>query len=114
MTFKEYQRDSRKTAIYPQEAQVIYPVLGLAGEVGELLNKLKKVYRDRRATELSIHTIPSTTLTQLEGEIGDILWYLAALCRDLRLDLDKIAESNLAKLLDRMERDKIKGEGDNR
>jgi len=44
MTFEEYQKLSRKTAIYPDAGNnFIYPTLGLAGEAGEVAEKIKKV-----------------------------------------------------------------------
>jgi NTP pyrophosphatase (non-canonical NTP hydrolase) len=43
MTFKEYQKKSRKTAIYPNKGKnFIYPTLGVASEAGEVANKIKK------------------------------------------------------------------------
>ena len=50
----------------------------------------------------------------MESEIGDVLWYVAALSSDLGLSLDKIAQKNLSKLESRMKRGVIKGSGDNR
>ena len=42
------------------------------------------------------------------------MWYIAQVATELDLSLDDIAESNIAKLYDRLERGQIKGEGDNR
>ena len=48
MNFNEYQQKSRKTAGYPAIGHpVIYPVLGLANEAGEVAGKIKKVFRDK-------------------------------------------------------------------
>ena len=47
-------------------------------------------------------------------EIGDVLWYIAALCRDLEIDMAEVALKNLSKLKSRQERGTIKGSGDNR
>jgi len=46
--------------------------------------------------------------------LGDVLWYLAQVCTEINLSLDEVAEANIAKLLDRLERGVIKGDGDNR
>jgi NTP pyrophosphatase (non-canonical NTP hydrolase) len=48
LTFAEYQKESRKTAVYPDQGNnFIYPALGLAGETGEVLEKIKKIIRDK-------------------------------------------------------------------
>ena len=47
-------------------------------------------------------------------ELGDVLWYLAILSRDLGVDLETVAKNNIAKLTSRKERGQIKGDGDNR
>jgi NTP pyrophosphatase (non-canonical NTP hydrolase) len=50
----------------------------------------------------------------MKKELGDVLWYISALARDLDIDLDTIAQMNLQKLKDRQERNQIQGSGDNR
>ena len=50
----------------------------------------------------------------LKAELGDVLWYIAQVATELGLSLDEIAEYNIAKLYDRLERGKIRGDGDNR
>ena len=48
MDFETYQKEARKTAIYPNlGSNNIYPTLGLVGEAGEVAEKLKKVLRDK-------------------------------------------------------------------
>lgn len=105
LSFKEYQIKSRETAIYEDE---VYPYLGLSGEVGELLNKYKKILRDGN------NIITDEFINDASYELGDILWYLAQIASDLDLSLDKIAKNNIKKLQDRKARGKLKGSGDNR
>jgi NTP pyrophosphatase (non-canonical NTP hydrolase) len=52
--------------------------------------------------------------TEIAKEVGDVLWYVAALARDLGVDMDTMAQMNLEKLRDRAKRDMIGGSGDNR
>ena len=106
-TFKQYQEDAQKTAIYRDELRVIYPTMGL-GEVGEVQGKIKKVFRDKEGK------FDEVTRKEISKELGDVLWYLAVLARDLDLSLDDIAKENIAKLKSRMERGVIGGSGDNR
>lgn len=108
MNFSEYQTKISKTAIYPLQYQIVYPSLGLAGEVGELLNKIKKLYRDG-AGEIS-----EEALDILADEMGDVLWYVGALCNDLGISLEDVALKNVEKLLDRLDRGVIQGSGDKR
>lgn len=103
MTFEEYQEKARTTAIYPREHAIVYPALGLAGESGEVAEKVKKWIRDGVLDRDSI-----------VKELGDVLWYIAALSGDLEISMDQIAERNIAKLSDRAARGKIQGSGDNR
>jgi NTP pyrophosphatase (non-canonical NTP hydrolase) len=109
MDFNEYQTRSRVTAKYPAIGHaVIYPILGLVNEAGEVAGKIKKVFRDKGGE------ISAETREALKAELGDVLWYLAQTCTELNIPLDEVAESNLTKLLDRQARGKIHGDGDNR
>ena len=109
MDFNDYQTKSRKTAGYPAIGHaVIYPTLGLVNEAGEVAGKIKKVFRDKDGE------ISAETREALKAELGDVLWYMAQVATELGLTLDEIAEYNIAKLYDRLERGKIKGDGDNR
>lgn len=103
MNMEYYQKEAARTAIYKPEHSVLYPALGLAGEAGEVADKVKKILRDDKFDRDAI-----------AKEIGDVLWYIAALCRDLNVDMAQVAHDNLAKLRDRQERGKLQGSGDNR
>ena len=110
MTFQEYQNLSRQTAIYPnKDNNFVYPTLGLAGETGEVVEKIKKVLRQDKGGVLD-----EQTKQEIAKEMGDALWYLANLATELGLSLENIANDNLEKLLSRQERDKLHGDGDNR
>lgn len=109
MTFEEYQKLSRKTAAYPDPGKnFIYPALGLAGEAGEVVNKVKKIIRDDGGV------IKSERVIEVEKELGDLLWYVAQLATELSLGLDDIAKDNIEKLYSRFDRGTLKGDGDNR
>jgi len=109
MNFSDYQQKSRATAKYPVIGHsVIYPTLGLVNEAGEVAGKIKKVFRDKDGE------INEETREALKAELGDVLWYIAQVASELNLSLDEIAEYNISKLMDRHERGKIKGDGDNR
>lgn len=111
MTFTEYQNQTAKTAIYPDQGTltgVLYCALGLTGEAGEVAGKLKKILRDNNGI------ISDERRFALASEIGDSLWYLAQLANELSLDLNDIAVLNLEKLADRAKRGVIGGSGDKR
>jgi NTP pyrophosphatase (non-canonical NTP hydrolase) len=108
LSMDEYQFSAVRTAIYGAGHKIIYPSLGLANEAGEVLGKIKKVLRDNNGEftpELS---------KEIGKEIGDVMWYIAALCKDLKLSLNDICVENLKKLEDRQKRGVIGGSGDNR
>lgn len=108
MDLAEYQRLSRRTAAYPREAWLTYPALGLAGEVGEVVEHAKKAIRDDGAV------VGEERRAAMAKELGDVLWYVAQLATELELDLDEIARENLEKLLSRQRRGVISGSGDDR
>lgn len=108
MDFKEYQLKAVDTAIYGAGNSIIYPALGLANEAGEVLGKIKKVLRDKEGV------FTPETNEAIGDEIGDVLWYIAALARDLGISMDDIAANNLKKLADRQTRGVIQGSGDKR
>jgi NTP pyrophosphatase (non-canonical NTP hydrolase) len=105
----DYQRDSRATAVYPDAGDnLTYPALGLCGEAGECAEKVKKALRDDGGV------LSDERRAALAAELGDVLWYVAQLATEARLDLDEIAEENLAKLLSRRDRGVLQGSGDAR
>lgn len=110
MDFDTYQRESSVTAVYPDKGKGnwFYPILGLMGESGEVCEKLKKIIRDKDGI------ISVDDLNEIELELGDVLYYLSAVCRELGLNFNSVAKKNLEKVLDRKKRGVIRGSGDNR
>lgn len=108
MELNEYQKRALETAIYPKEAKIVYPTLGLTGEAGEVADKVKKVIRDNNG-DFSVER-----RLELAKELGDVLWYIATLANDLGYTLEEIGVMNNKKLSSRKERGVINGNGDNR
>lgn len=106
MAFDEYQHEANDTMVYPDSASLYYPALGLAGEAGEVANKIKKIIRG--------DTPPIDWREQIAAELGDVLWYIAALCHDLDIPLSTVASGNLDKLRSRKSRGTLAGSGDDR
>ena len=105
----DYQQRSRATAVYPDAGDnLTYPALGLCGEAGECAEKVKKAIRDDGGV------LSDERRVALAAELGDVLWYVAQLATEAGLDLDEIAEDNLAKLLSRRDRGVLQGSGDAR
>ncbi len=110
MELNEYQKNALETAVYPEQYKIIYPALGLSEEAGEVAGKVKKWLRGDDGLGL----ISEERKEALKLEMGDVLWYLAALSKDLGFSLGDVADSNIQKLKSRKERDALKGNGDNR
>lgn len=130
MDFDTYQKKAHSTAIYPKilvlkdpakderyceivgielvDISWVYPLIGLAGEVGELANKMKKVIRDDN------FMISKEKLIEIDSENGDIIWYDSEFCYRLKIPFGKSASNNLKKLFSRRRRKKVKGKGDKR
>jgi len=109
MDFKEYQKQSRRTALYPnQDDNYIYPTLGLTGEAGEVAEKIKKIIRDKEGV------VSEEDRQAIGKELGDVLWYVSQLASELKLNLADVAQENLDKLKSRLDRGVLAGDGDNR
>lgn len=109
MDFNTYQKTIRKTAIYPHQGDnLAYPALGLTGEAGEVADKVKKLIRDAGGK------LSDERREEMIKELGDVLWYLAALASELGVELDEVALKNIKKVIDRKARGVLTGDGDNR
>lgn len=95
MDANEYQRLAARTlidrpdfTISDTEFMAVWDAIGLAGEAGEVAEHIKKGVFHRHGIDLP----------KLEKELGDTLWYAAALCTTLGLDLSAIMQANIEKL----------------
>ena len=108
MKFNEYQKMALSTALPRTDRNIPYLALALCGEAGELADKVKKVMRDKD------NRYYQPDLAAIALELGDVLWYAANLANSLGYSLSEIAELNIQKIKDRVERGTLHGSGDNR
>lgn len=111
MDFNEYQQLATRTATFDgkqKEYQMLYLTLGVAGESGELAEKIKKILRNDDGV------ISEEKREGVKAELGDVLWYLSQLARILDIPFEDVAQANIKKLADRAARGVIKSEGDTR
>ena len=96
MDFNRYQKEALRTDRVPlrdnadEVLSLVVPMLGLAGEAGQLLSEYKKHLRDGEAHRLFKERVSE--------ELGDLLWYIANVASKFGLELDEVAAANLAKL----------------
>lgn len=88
--------------------QLLAQVLGLAGESGEVMEKFKKLIRDKQGK------LTDEDRTEIVKELGDILWYINSVAHLIGSSLEEVAKLNNQKLLSRQKRDQLHGSGDNR
>lgn len=93
--------------------ELVYNALGLSGEAGEFVEKIKKAIRKANIDEFYAHLTEHDKLSCLK-ELGDVMYYAARCANLLESNLLEVAKINKAKLLDRVERGVVKGEGDER
>lgn len=107
-TFDNYQKIAMENEVWPKQYSFIFPALGIAGEAGEVAEKVKKILRDKDGE------VDETDRLEIVKELGDVLWYISAMAYDLGYTLQEVAEENIRKIHSRRERGKIHGNGDNR
>jgi NTP pyrophosphatase (non-canonical NTP hydrolase) len=97
LSFDYYQESATDTDMKTLigDDPLVYLVLGLSGEAGEIANKLKKVHRDKNGQ------MTNEDREALKDEAGDVLWYLTRICSALGYDLIDVARGNLIKLAKR-------------
>lgn len=120
----QYQSYAAKSAIYPGQGTPLglaYVALKLNGEAGEFAEHVGKAMRDDSLIESGTYpwsyvggALTPERRDALIKEIGDLLWYASAACRELGISLSEAAQINLEKLYDRGQRDALRGSGDNR
>lgn len=87
MNFEYYQRRAART-LNPDADPLVNAALGLSGETGEVIELVKKHRFHNKDLDLE----------RFAEELGDVLWYLSALCESQGLSLDKVARDNITKL----------------
>ena len=99
MTLNEYQQLANPNAHYRYPDALVYCVLALCGEAGELANKLKKSMRAGAERDNAV----------LMDELGDVLWYTQETAGRLGYTLEEVAQFNLDKLAQRRAEKKATG-----
>ena len=111
MSFSEYQGRTHETAVYPDDdarVTMLYIACGLAGEAGEIANKVKKIVRDQKGV------VTDAERAAIKREMGDVLWYCSELATFFGINLADAAAANLLRLGDRAARGTLQGSGDER
>jgi NTP pyrophosphatase (non-canonical NTP hydrolase) len=113
MNFKSYEKAAWSTfKLDKSPMKIPYLALGIAGEAGEVADKIKKLIRDCGNGEMP--AITDEQRKSLKLELGDVLWYVSCLGKALGFELEEIADANIEKLASRQNRGVIGGSGDNR
>ena len=94
--YEEFVDSKRK---WVQGQRVIYPAFGLAGESGEVIDRLKKIMRGTQGPAEFVAQAHRDEETLLE--LGDTLYYLTALAHDLGFTLQDVMDANVVKLTER-------------
>ena len=102
-TFNEFQTWACDAWFGPKDNSLVIPALGVAGEAGEVADKVKKVQRGDNVDPKSIAV-----------EISDVLFYCAILADRLGWTLAEVAQMQVDKINGRIERGTRRGEGDSR
>ena len=80
--------DEPDRQIPDEEIMIVWNAIGLAGEAGEVAELAKKGVFHQHGIDRD----------KFAKELGDCLWYVAALCTKLELNMSEIMEANIEKL----------------
>lgn len=110
MNVSDYQKKAHETADYKgmETGNYFYPVMGLAEEAGEVVGKFAKAIRDCDCV------VDENRLTEIKKELGDVCWFVAEICTNMKIDMSEVMQMNLDKLASRKARGVIHGSGGNR
>ena len=114
MDFNKYQKQAEQFDLFTQEKHkasdlaFMAKVLGLVGEAGETAEKFKKILRDKSGE------ISEEDKLEILKELGDVLWFVAAICEDMDYTMDECAEAVVKKLQARKKAGTLQGSGDDR
>jgi NTP pyrophosphatase (non-canonical NTP hydrolase) len=106
-SINSYADQAMSTAVYPgrlDDGGLNYAVVGLCGEAGELANQMKKVLRDDAGK------VTPGRRNKMIDELGDILWYCAAVADEIGVSLSYVAGANLSKLQERKQAGTLHGD----
>ncbi len=104
MNTKDYTKWVEAKMVTSGQTRLVENILGLAGETGEVVEKVKKSLRDDRTLDIDAFLL----------ELSDVLFYLTGLAEYVGSDLQEVLDINVKKLDSREKRGVIQGSGDNR
>jgi len=96
---EEYEGFVRAKAKWGGWQNVVYPMAGLAGEAGEVVDRLKKLMRGTEDAQTFYENAWHDQEALLE--LGDCLYYLTALAHDLGFTMQDVIDANVEKLTER-------------
>lgn len=93
MTFKDYQNLTNRAIPSHVDSKdaILHWCIGLSEECGEVMSVIKHHFYGGE----------NFNREDLVKEIGDVLWYLTALCRDTGINIEAVAQLNAEKLIHR-------------
>lgn len=114
MDMDAYQKEAEKTAKYAPYDGVVYNSAQLAAEAGEVVGKVTRLIRRYGMNSTYYKASTPEHSGPIVDELGDVLWHLTLMARDIGSSLSEVAARNVERLADRDRRNVIIGEGDNR
>jgi len=109
---QEYSDFCSVTDHYPDafnhNAKIMFHALGMAGEAGEVANKVKKIFRDDKGE------VTDQRRDQIARELGGVYWYFTRLAADFGFTVEDIRDINWKELESRRQRGTVLGDGDDR
>lgn len=92
---QEFSEYTQKAMLFRKHDGLFWASIGLASEAGEVCGEVKKWF------EKEGESLTPERREQLVLELGDVLWFLTAVCDEIGVPLQTVAGKNIDKLAKR-------------
>lgn len=105
MELEEYKKRAlqrlNKSIAFDSKESMYYACMGLIEETGEIIAELRKPLFKGNFHEKALDT------KEIESELGDLMWYISLICKNEKIDMNKLQQYQSRKGKELSKREKL-------